>query len=277
MTITNNRTQDASAAPEGTLRSGNFDFLRLSLAVLVIYSHSFALLGQAEPPSTLTRGQIDWGKLAVDMFFVISGLLITHSWMNSCNTLRYLRKRALRILPAFAVAVLFCALIVIPIASTPRRAPIRWLELMTGILRLRGYEDAAAFANNPRPGATNGALWSIQFEAWCYIGTAILGLLGLWSLCTQRTLGRLARPIELTLLKVIGSNQFIFNYAVAYVIFNHRVFNSRCCIGLLGNIPPTLTSHGIIVVMPLIFFIEILLPSAFIVSAAAATLRFLVD
>jgi peptidoglycan/LPS O-acetylase OafA/YrhL len=53
-------------------RTNNFDFIRLFLAVLVIFSHSFPLTG--EPANELflraTRGQLTGGQIAVDAFFL---------------------------------------------------------------------------------------------------------------------------------------------------------------------------------------------------------------
>jgi hypothetical protein len=56
-------------------RSNNFDFLRFFLAALVIFSHSFDLLGGrgANPISQFTRGQIDGGSLAVDGSSILPG------------------------------------------------------------------------------------------------------------------------------------------------------------------------------------------------------------
>jgi peptidoglycan/LPS O-acetylase OafA/YrhL len=50
----------------------NFDVLRLLFAVFVIFSHSFALLGFADPVQALVRTTTP-GGLGVDGFFLISG------------------------------------------------------------------------------------------------------------------------------------------------------------------------------------------------------------
>jgi peptidoglycan/LPS O-acetylase OafA/YrhL len=163
----------AWSAPDALARN-NFDFLRFALAALVIFSHSFALLGPGdatEPLARLTRGQLPSGHLAVDFFFVISGFLITHSALRSRSLLDYLRKRAARIYPGFLLAALFCFLVVAPLAG---HRPASITPLAAGILSLRGYEPGSIFTANPYPNTLNGSLWSISYEAWCYVGVALL-------------------------------------------------------------------------------------------------------
>jgi hypothetical protein len=81
-------------------RANNFDFIRLFLAVLVIFSHSYPLgVGSevAEPFKRLTHNQVTGGDIAVDLFFVISGFLISASYERTASVASYLKKRVLRI------------------------------------------------------------------------------------------------------------------------------------------------------------------------------------
>src|SRR5579884_2478670 len=95
-------------------RQNNFDYIRFTAAVMVIFAHSYSLLKQTDPLGRLT-GFIDCGALAVDIFFVISGYLITKSLMRR-PLIEYVQARVLRLLPGWAVAVFFCAFIVGPVA-----------------------------------------------------------------------------------------------------------------------------------------------------------------
>lgn len=59
-------------------RGNNFDIIRMALAVLVIFSHSYPLGTGSElrePFNLLTRYQATGGHIAVDLFFIISGFL----------------------------------------------------------------------------------------------------------------------------------------------------------------------------------------------------------
>ncbi|MDQ2730492.1 MAG: acyltransferase family protein, partial [Armatimonadota bacterium] len=89
-------------------RTNNFDFLRFFFASVVVFSHSYLLTGrQDEPFARLTHGQINGGAAAVVFFFIISGFLITGSWVQSGRLGSFVRKRVLRIYPGFIVAVRF--------------------------------------------------------------------------------------------------------------------------------------------------------------------------
>ena len=57
--------------------SNSYDFVRFSAASAVLFSHHFALLKIPEPPVP-GYGE-DFGKLAVEVFFCLSGFLIPGS------------------------------------------------------------------------------------------------------------------------------------------------------------------------------------------------------
>jgi peptidoglycan/LPS O-acetylase OafA/YrhL len=168
-----------ASQPEGN----NFDAIRLTMALLVVWSHSFALhLGseRTEWISLLLNGVYNAGNLAVMAFFVISGFLITQSFERSKTLRRYLTKRVRRIYPGYLVATSICAFLIAPRFGGvfPDVAKTLGLNLL-----LRN-EVPNAFATNPNQ-AVNGSLWSIPFEFWCYLGVALLGVL---SLATKRWL-----------------------------------------------------------------------------------------
>lgn len=88
-------------------RENNFDFLRFFAAALVLFAHSYPLVGRREDePLTVLTGYEKGGSIAVGIFFVMSGYLIASSWLASSTPRSFLLKRALRIFPALIVAVL---------------------------------------------------------------------------------------------------------------------------------------------------------------------------
>lgn len=150
----------------------NFDAIRLAMALIVVWSHSFALhLGsnQTEWVSLAMSGTYNGGNLAVMAFFVISGFLITQSWERSTTRRSYFEKRLRRIYPGYLVATSICAFVIAPLfgASFPNVATTVSLNLL-----LQGSMPEV-FVHNPNTAAINGSLWSISYEVWCYVGVAL--------------------------------------------------------------------------------------------------------
>ncbi len=182
--ISPSTTSTPPAAPwtnPGAMRSNNIDFLRFALATLVIFSHSFALPtgnDATEPLFRFSGGQRTFGWIAVDFFFVLSGFLITQSWLRSSGLLSFLWKRVLRVYPAFIVATIVGVFVIVPLVSLDAKGWLRSVpigQLLWSMITLRDAGLQGAFPNNPIH-VVNGSLWSIQYEFWCYIGVAALGV-----------------------------------------------------------------------------------------------------
>jgi peptidoglycan/LPS O-acetylase OafA/YrhL len=57
-------------------KKNSFDFIRFLASTAVVMSHSFALVGQKEPPV----GNNTLGGFSVWIFFILSGYFISASW-----------------------------------------------------------------------------------------------------------------------------------------------------------------------------------------------------
>lgn len=154
----------------------NLDFIRLASALFVVLGHSYALVGQAPP---VIFGMAI-STLGVAFFFSISGYLVTESWLRDPNPVRFLRKRALRIMPALIVVVLFTAFIIGPLYTTVDlseyfRSDLLRRYLLNAVLYV-SYALPGVFLDNIYPQAVNGSLWSLPIEATCYIIVLALGI-----------------------------------------------------------------------------------------------------
>ena len=150
---------------------------RLALALAVIFSHATVF---AE--SGISESRYSVGAIAVNGFFIISGFLITGSWLKDPN--RYLRARVLRIWPGFCVAFLFSLGIAAAFSGERWLAYLRAVRpsgIAEGLLFLdpRVLQRGEAFALSPFAHQINGPMWTIAIEFLCYLAVAIAGVTGI--------------------------------------------------------------------------------------------------
>lgn len=164
-------------------RANNFGSLRVILATLVIVSHSPLILDGNTSREIFKRifGTLSLGDVAVDGFFLISGYLVTKSFLRSDSITAFVEKRVLRILPGFIASFWLCALLVGPLAGAPMLLkPSALLSELANSITLQSPISVEAFRGMPVP-ELNGSMWTIRFEFGCYIATMCLGLMGLFS------------------------------------------------------------------------------------------------
>lgn len=199
-----------------TLKQLSFDpkrnslgFLRLVLALAVIYAHGFELGGFGNDFMYQLSGNLySIGALAVDGFFALSGYLITASYVRLASLPRFLWHRILRLFPAYWVCLVIVGVVFVPLLGLSPNFGYIWHNLLNpvrsvclGIVglvvplllgwapNLEHIQDKLwlngqsviepLFANNPFPNAVNGSLWTLDAEVRCYIIIALLGLVGL--------------------------------------------------------------------------------------------------
>lgn len=174
-------------------KRNSLNALRLVLAALVIVSHAWIIGGYGYPPTVMG---VDIGMFAVCGFFAISGYLITGSRRSGTSSipanprggargepslLPFLFRRFLRIYPAFLVVLIVTAVIFAPLStllaptdipapSYPSAASYVFANLSLHITQwsIDGTLLTAAIPT------WNIPLWSLVFEALCYLGLGLL-------------------------------------------------------------------------------------------------------
>ena len=158
-------------------RDNNFNLIRIIAALLVLISHAFALsigTGDAEP---LRAGYgMTLGTIAVDIFFITSGFLVTASLLNRKSAVEFVWARMLRVLPALWVMLVVTALIVSPVLSTEPLSNYftshelySYLAKCATLIRGVAFELPGMFEHNPYRLAVNGSLWTLPIEIKMYL------------------------------------------------------------------------------------------------------------
>jgi peptidoglycan/LPS O-acetylase OafA/YrhL len=182
-------------------RQNGFGALRLFFASLVIAAHAPEMIDgdrSREPLTTLT-GTISFGDFAVDGFFLISGYLISASFVSDPRS--YLWKRVLRIYPGFLACSLLCVLIAPLLGGVAQLQD--WPRIVARALLLQTPKVDGAFTGAGF-GTLNGAMWTISYEFRCYLLAAGLGLCGLYR--HPRALARLTAALLLANLAFLSPN-----------------------------------------------------------------------
>jgi peptidoglycan/LPS O-acetylase OafA/YrhL len=178
------------------MRDNNFDTMRLMAALCVVVSHSFPISYSAtavQPLFLLSHGQTTLGTVSVYVFFVLSGFLITGSFERQLPH-RFVLARGLRLLPGLAVVLFILTFVVGPILTTIPLGEYfhsgKTYYFFAKNLSLTGYvnELPGVFGTNPVPHVVNGSLWTLNYEAKCYLLVFLVGIAGL---LTRYTLGAL--------------------------------------------------------------------------------------
>ena len=158
-------------------------------AYAVLISHSYALTagtGDAEPG----RGSIGLsvGAIAVHVFFLASGFLVSASILNRRSVIEFAWARGLRIVPGLLVMLLLVALVLGPIyTGLPLDAYLRdgrtWEYMIRNSVPVArmAFELPGVFQENPYKSAVNGSLWTLPYEVRMYLALALLWVAAGWA------------------------------------------------------------------------------------------------
>lgn len=221
-------------------RRNSLTMLRLGLALSVAFVHALAV-GFGHQPWI---GSATVGDLAVDGFFVLSGFLVTRSLLRLPTVRRYAWHRFLRIMPGFWVCLVVTAVAVAPVVAVLSgrpalsvwtvgdRSALDYLVRNSALLMVQ-FDIAGLPAEVPTPGAMDGSLWTLFYEACCYalvLGLGLAGLLGrrriltlglatgLWAATVANSVGLVVvgqeRLLRFTFLFLLGGLAWVFAHRV---------------------------------------------------------------
>lgn len=172
-------------------RQDNFLLLRFIAASMVIYGHGLAVANvKGASPDLFIR--LGWGTysgtLAVYIFFVVSGFMITGSYLRRRHLVDFLWARLLRIYPAYFCCLVISAFVLgaiyttLPLSEYFQKPGV--LNYVIQNLRLQTtmiWKLPGVFSGNPQDAVINGAIWTLPAEFRMYLWVALVGIVGILS------------------------------------------------------------------------------------------------
>lgn len=165
-------------------RDNNFNLIRFFAALLVLITHSFSLVtGDVNLEPFRSAFGISLGTIAVDIFFITSGFLVTASLLTRKSLIDFVWARFLRIFPALWImlAITFIWGLFITTSSstdylTHSTLIIYFIKCSTLLFGV-AHTLPGVFHDNPYPDAVNGSLWTMPNELRMYTTLAFVWLI----------------------------------------------------------------------------------------------------
>lgn len=195
-------------------RNNNFNLIRILAALAVLITHGFAIaIGTADAEPFRDVLGMSIGDIAVDVFFVASGFLVTASLFKSGDLVEFFVSRACRIYPALWVMLALSVLALgayfttLPLSSYYRSETVwSYLAMCGSLVGGVAFNLPGVFGDNPYANAVNGSLWSMPFEVRMYIGLAAV-----WWV-VRCTVGAHERFLRLAVLVIFASASALLAY-----------------------------------------------------------------
>jgi len=232
-------------------RNNSYDLLRLLLATFVLISHSYFLLDVSYSDIGLfLNNQTYLGEIGLLGFFSLSGYLITKSFTQTSNGIRFFTNRVLRIFPGFWMCLLVTAFVIAPAIFYLNTRSFKGFPLMdywgavsyirANFLLKINQIGIGDLLDTAKVKNINGSLWTLRYEFICYAATYVLGVLTVLQR-KKMTLALAVAVYSVYVFQITGlfgsSNEFLsypfLKLLVAYftgtLFFHHRetIFKSK--------------------------------------------------
>lgn len=168
-------------------KANNLAAVRIVAATAVLWAHAWVVSAGSRTEELLHvfAFTLDWH--GVHAFFILSGMLLTRSYMRHPDAVRFVVARLIRYVPGILVSTAVAAFVIGPLVTTApladyfgSGAPFRFVALVTSLTdvnaMLPGVLDQGA-----EPNTLYIPLWTIRYElvfAFCLAGAGLLGLIG---------------------------------------------------------------------------------------------------
>ena len=182
-----------------------FTPLRFVFAYMVLIGHSFVVIGGTATSEPHIFYHFTFSYLAVNLFFIASGFLVTGSMLYRKDAASFTSARILRIYPGLIAHVLLMIVVFgamttsLPIGeyfthSDTLKQPFIVLPFLESSMHLPGILE------NNHEHQASAALWTLRYELLAYVGTLVAFFLGLlkhrWMLFAQFAVFAIAFPLS---------------------------------------------------------------------------------
>lgn len=162
---------------------GNYlNAVRLILAFTVCFDHAGLITKGGQGTELVKIFGVSLGYIAVNGFFVLSGLLICRSLERTGLTFRYFASRLLRLYPALIVFAILASFVIAPLVSKgPYWSGLETLYYPFNVLIFGDTSGSppAFYPDNPLPLEYSSQLWTLRYEFLCYMAAPLLVIAGI--------------------------------------------------------------------------------------------------
>ena len=182
-----------------------FTPLRFIFAYMVLIGHSFVVIGGNDTFEPKIFFHFTFSYLAVNLFFIASGFLVTGSMLYRKDAASFTSARLLRIYPGLIAHVLLMIVVFgamttsLPLSEyfthkDTLKQPFIVLPFLESSMHLPGILE------NNHEHQASAALWTLRYELLAYVGTLVAFFLGLlkhrWMLFAQFAVFAIAFPLS---------------------------------------------------------------------------------
>ena len=245
-------------------RDNNLNLMRFLAAALVMVNHAFGITGHTATEPFYRVFELGGGDIGVDVFFVLSGFLVTRSWEGKPLP-AFLWARCMRIYPGLWVSVLVTVILAgACFATVPRlefwssRSTLAYVGHNLLMLPHLGARLDLPHAFTAAGSGFNVSLWTLPLEIQMYLTLALLGvLLGIRAryLAALTLLGvgivlvsKLTHSSHDMLLARGRFLYFFFAGSLAYALRGRIILRSRTAATLLALVLATIAVTGVFAV-----------------------------
>ena len=227
-----------------------FTPLRFIFAFMVLIGHAFIIGMRDVNAEPRVFFEFTFSYMAVNLFFIASGFLVTKSMLYRGDVAEYSSARILRIYPALALHVLLVMFVMGPfVTSLPLREFFTHPDFFTQPLKVLSFYkteiELPSVLEGNNETLASATLWTLRYEVLAYIGTAIAFSLGLmkkkWMLLAQFVVFASAWIVIKAFglfesLPATGQNLLRFSicYSLGAAIFAYRERLQFHILGLVG-------------------------------------------